>query len=431
MFPRTGVNGLKVAWSYNPLSALPDAIGKGNKVFSATSKAEIVDVLRMHGITDFADPNIALQTLKNEYRGRQMMGASIVMGVGLLAANGDLTGNGPFEASEKKDMMRLGWKPHSIRLNGEWYSYKGLEPYQQILSMVADVSYSANRVDSAVTEDWFQKIAYAVSMNVTNQTFLSGMAPLVGIISRDETAIKRFIAGWTDPLVPFAWSGTRSVLNKAITPQLKDVENDILAYHRNYSKFLFNSNDELKDQLDIYTGERINYHDGPTAAVNAVLPFFKSNGGTEPWRQWLLGTGWNNLNTLRTNKLNGQPLTDDERYFINNWVARYGGLQQKIIQLMKKDIRGGYTERYKAKRGQQTQEEYSIGDSYIHDELDKMHNEAFKLAWNALENENASYKSMGILEKYKKEQLERGDNRGADSTQKRIKELLSTVKEIN
>ena len=431
MFPRTGVNGLKVAWSYNPLSALPDAIGKGNKVFSATSKAEVLDVLRMHGITDFADPNIALQTLKNEYRGRQMMGASLVMGVGLLAANGDLTGNGPFEASEKKDMMRLGWKPHSIRLNGEWYSYKGLEPYQQILSMVADVSYNANRVDSAITEDWFQKIAYAVSMNVTNQTFLSGMAPLVGIISRDETAIKRFIAGWTDPLVPFAWSGTRSVLNKAITPQLKDVENDILAYHRNYSKFLFNSNDELKDQLDIYTGERINYHDGPTAAINAVLPFFKSNGGTEPWRQWLLGTGWNNLNTLRTNKLNGQPLTDDERYFINNWVAKYGGLQQKVIQLMKDDIRGGYTERYKAKRGQQTQEEYSIGDSYVHDELDKMHNEAFKQAWNALENENASYKSMGILEKYKKEQLERGDTRGADSTQKRIKGLLSTVKEIN
>jgi len=431
MFPRTGVNGLKVAWSYNPLSALPDAIGKGNKVFSATSKADILDVLRMHGITDFTDPNIALQTLKNEYRGRQLMGASIVMGVGLLAANGDLTGNGPFEASEKKDMMRLGWKPHSIRLNGEWYSYKGLEPYQQILSLVADVSYNANRVDSAISEDWFQKIAYAVTMNVTNQTFLSGMAPLVGIISRDETVIKRFIAGWTDPLVPFAWTGTRSILNKAITPQLKDVENEILAYHRNYSKFLFNSNDELKDQLDVYTGQRINYHDGPTAAINAVLPFFKSNGGTEPWRQWLLGSGWNNLNTLRTNKLNGQPLSDDERYFINNWVAKYGGLKQKVISLMQEDQRGGYTARYVRERGQQTQDEFSIGDTYIHDQLDKMHNEAFRKAWEALENENASYKSMGVLEEYKKEQLESGDTRGADNSQQKINRLLSTLKPLN
>ena len=431
MFPRTGINGFKQAWSYNPLSALPDAIGKGNRVFRATTRSEIEEVLRLHGITDFSDPNLALQTLKNEYRGRQMMGSAIVMGVGLMAANGDLTGNGPVEASEKQDMMRLGWKPTSIRINGDWYSYRGFEPFQQILSMVADVAYNANRVDSAITEDWFSKIAYSISMNVTNQTFLSGMAPLVGIISRDETALKRFIAGWTDPLVPFAWTGSRSVLNKAITPQLKDVENDILALHKNFSKFMFNSNDHLKDQLDVYTGERIYYHDMPTAAINAVLPFFKSNGGIEPWRQWLLDTGWNNLNTLRTNRLNGQPLTADERYYINNWVAKYSGLKEQVIKLMKEDLRGGYTARYKEARGQMTQDEYPIGDSYIHDSLDKIHNDAFKKAWTALEAENASYRSMGILEEYKKVALERGDVEGAAEHQNEINDLIKTVKEIN
>ena len=431
MFPRTGINGFKQAWSYNPLSALPDAIGKGNRVFRATTRSEIEEVLRLHGITDFSDPNLALQTLKNEYRGRQMMGSAIVMGVGLMAANGDLTGNGPVEASEKQDMMRLGWKPNSIRINGDWYSYRGFEPFQQILSMVADVAYNANRVDSAITEDWFSKIAYSISMNVTNQTFLSGMAPLVGIISRDETALKRFIAGWTDPLVPFAWTGSRSVLNKAITPQLKDVENDILALHKNFSKFMFNSNDHLKDQLDVYTGERINYHDMPTAAINAVLPFFKSNGGIEPWRQWLLDTGWNNLNTLRTNRLNGHPLTADERYYINNWVAKYSGLKEQVIKLMKEDLRGGYTARYKEARGQMTQDEYPIGDSYIHDSLDKIHNDAFKKAWTALEAENASYRSMGILEEYKKVALERGDVEGAAEHQNEINDLIKTVKEIN
>ena len=431
MFPRTGINGLKVAWSYNPLSALPDAIGKGNKVFNATTPSEVIDVLRLHGITDFSDPNLALQTLKNEYRGRQMMGSAIVMGVGLMAANGDLTGNGPFEASEKQDMMRLGWKPNSIRINGEWYSYKGFEPFQQILSMVADVAYNANRVDSSISEDRLQKIMYAISMNVTNQTFLSGMKPLVGLISRDETTLKRFIAGWTDPLMPFAWSGTRSILNKTITPQLKDVENEIGAFHQNFSKFLFNSNDELKDQLDVYTGERINYNDLPTAAINAVLPFFKSNGGIEPWRQWLIYTGWNNLNTLRTNRLNGKPLNSDERYFINNWVARYGGLKEKVIKLMKEDMKGGYTERYRADRGDQTQAEYPIKNTYIHDQLDKIHNQAFKEAWEALENENLSYRSMGVLEKYKQQQLESGDTRGAVETQDEIDQLLSTVQEIN
>ena len=137
-------------------------------------------------------------------------------------------------------------------------------------------------------EDGLWKIANSISMNVTNQTFLSGMAPLAGLIGRDERVINKFIAGWTDPLVPFYWSGSRSILNNIISPQLKDVENDVMSFHKNYSKFLFADSDQLMDQLDVYTGRPINYHEPMTAALNGLLPFFKSNGGTEPWRQWLL-----------------------------------------------------------------------------------------------------------------------------------------------
>ena len=422
MFPRTGLNGLEVAWSFNPASALGLSIGRARKAFEAVTPQQIEEVLREHGITEFSME--AFQALKNEYRGRQVMGSAVVMGAGFMALNGNLTGNGSFKADERKDMMRLGWKPNSIRLNGKWYSYQGLEPYQQILSLVADTVYNAERVDSAITEDLFRKTVFAISMNVTNQTFLSGLRPLVGIISGDETQIKRFAAGWTDPLVPFYWSGTRSILNKAITPQLKDVENEISEYHKNYSKFLFNGNDVLKDQLDIYTGDPINYTEPMTAAINAVLPFGKSNGGHEPWRQWLLGTGWNNLQTLRTNRLTGQVLSPSERYWINNWVARHAGLQQQVEALMEQDQVGKYTQRYRDARGNMTQKEYPIGETYIHDQLDKIHNKAFNLAWKALEIENSNYADMSLLEKYKKKQLQQGDTQGATKTQGQLDQLL-------
>jgi hypothetical protein len=98
---------------------------------------------------------------------------------------------------------------------------------------------------------------------------------------------------------------------------------------------------------------------------------------------------------------------------------------------MKEDMKGGFTERYRADRGDQTQDEYPIKNTYIHDQLDKIHNQAFKEAWEALENENLSYRSMGVLEKYKKQQLESGDTRGAVETQDEIDQLLSTVQEIN
>ena len=426
MFPRTGLNGLEVAWSFNPASALGLAIGRARKTFEAVTPQQIEEVLREHGITDFSME--AFQALKNEYRGRQVMGSAIVMGAGFMALNGNLTGNGSFKAEERKDMRRLGWQPNSIRLGGRWYSYQGLEPYQQILSLVADTVYNAERVDSAITEDRFQKIYFALTMNVTNQTFLSGLRPLAGLLSGDETIIKRFIAGYVDPItvgaVPGLWSGTRSILNKAITPQLKDVANEISEYHKNYSKFLFNGNDVLKDQLDIYTGEPINYAEPMTAAINAVLPFFKSNGGHEPWRRWLLSTGWNNLNSIRTNRLTGQILTPAERHWINNWIARHAGLQQQVEALMEQDAAGKFTKRYRDKRGQRTQKEYPISETYIHDQLDLIHSNAFNLAWKALEIENSNYEYIGVLEKYKKHQLQQGDTAGAAQTTDQLDQLL-------
>jgi len=428
MFPRTGVNGFKMAWSYNPLSALPEAIGKGNRAFTASSAQEVLEVLRTHGISDVSDPMAALKSLQAEYRGRQVMGSAVVMGAGMMAVNGDLTGNGPVNASEKRKMMSMGWKPNSIRLNGVWYSYKGLEPYQQVLSLTADVIWNGQRADSHWMEDGLNKIAHALVMNVTNQTFLSGMAPLAAIIGRDERAVNKFIAGWTDPLVPFYWSGSRSILNNIISPQLKDVENDIMSFHKNYSKFLFSDSDQLMDQLDVYTGQPINYHEPMTAALNGLLPFFKSNGGTEPWRQWLLSTGWNNLNTLRTNRLTGHKLTARERHFVNNWVAKHGGLQLQIKKLMAADQRGNYTKNYVNARGKRSQKEFPISNSYIHKELDRLHTAAFNAAWSALQLENQSYASLDVLEMNKKGLLERGANQQAAQVQSQIDELLKSTR---
>ena len=428
MFPRTGLNGLNMAWSYNPLSGLGLAIGKARKTFEAITPAMKEVVLREHGITEFSDA--AFEALKNEYRGRQLMGAGVVMAAGMFAVNGNLTGNGPHDSNEKKDMMRLGWKPLSIRINGNWHSYRGMEPYQQILSLVADAVYVSERVDQAWSEDILRKIGYALSMNVTNQTFLSGLSPLANLFKlNNEGAWQRFAAQVANPLLPQA--GVRSVLSKAITPQLKDVETEFWSYMKNFNRFLYSGNEDLKDQLDIFTGERINYTEPMTAAINSILPFFKSNGGTEPWRQWLLGTGWNGLTNLRTNKLTGQPLSSDERYFINNWIAQHAGLKKQIQHLMVEEKKGKYIKEYVNARGQKKQKELPISQTYIHRRLDRMIANAFKAAWHALELEHQSYSQIPILEKVKTGQLRVGDPRGASQTSDQIQQLLQGRQPLN
>ena len=428
MFPRTGINGLNMAWSYNPLSGLGMAIGKARRTFEAVTPQMKDAVLREHGITEFSE--IAYQALKSEYRGRQLMGAGVVMAAGMFAVNGNLTGNGPHDANEKKDMQRLGWKPLSIRINGTWHSYRGMEPYQQILSLVADAVYVSERVDQAWSEDIFRKIGYALSMNVTNQTFLSGLSPLANLFKlNNEGAWQRFAAQVANPLLPQA--GVRSVLSKAITPQLKDVETEFWSYMKNYNRFFYSGNTDLKDQLDVFTGDRVNYTEPLTSAINSVLPFFKSNGGTEPWRQWLLSTGWNGLNNLRTNKLTGQPLTPDERYFINNWIAQHGGLKKQVQQLMNEEKKGKYIQQYVDARGQKKQKEMPISKTYVHQRLDRMIDNAFNAAWHALELEHESYYHIPILEEFKKQQLEQRDPQGARKTSDQIQQLLQGRQPLN
>ena len=437
MFNRTGINSVNIAWTYNPMSALGISIGKARSVFKAITRSEKIAAMAEHGFktSDYSD--IAFETLKNEYRGRQVMGGAVTMAAGLWAAQGNLTGPGPRDASERKDMEKLGVKWFSIRnpFTGKWHSYKGLEPYDKILSTVSQIFYESNRVDSTIAEDWYLKLAWGLSANVTNSTFLSGMQPLVALLGNDESAWTRFIAeGHINPTVPFAHAGLRSMLNEAIAPQIKDVDNDIGSYLLNRNKFLFSDNHNLKDQIDVYTGERINYADPMTSAINSIMPIFKQNGGMEPWRQWLIGTGWDGLHAMRSNPdIPGHKLEPEERYFINTWVAQNAGLKEQIQALMlwdQKNEKGSLAD-YRKYNRDAGQEKFPISQSRVHKELTKMHNEAFRLAWSQLRIERKSTRPLGLLEEYKRELMNAGRYEEAKDVQPQIEDLLRLQKPLN
>lgn len=426
MFPRTGINALEFGWSFNPVSGLGGAIGRVRKVMNAKTQEEITEALAEHGL-EYSDE--AFHSLKSEYVGRQLMGSAVVLGAGLWAAEGNLTGNGPQDAAEKKRMMDMGWKPLSIKgPDGKWHSYQGFEPFDSLLGLVGDWAFQASRVDQAWSEDIGRKIMYSISMNIANKTFLSGFEPLVSMLSGDEGAWNRFLAMQADSMIPY--TGVRSILSKAITPQLKDVENDFNSYLANRNKFLYGDNETLKDLLDIYTGQPINYHEPLTAAANAMLPFFKSNGGMEPWRQWLLSTGWDNLQTVRTNPTTKEPLTPKERQFVNNWIAQNGGLADQISKMQSAPDKfwDQKIKEYVKSRGQQPQSLMPVKKMVVHEELDRIHNEAFNMAFTALEQQNAVSSMIGGYKSRRDRRLGIGDIQGASSDATQVQELLQIAK---
>jgi hypothetical protein len=258
-------------------------------------------------------------------------------------------------------------------------------------------------------------------MNITNKTFLSGFEPVVRIFNGDPGAAQRLLAMQVNSHLPGA--GVRSILNKAIAPQLKDVEKNFFGYLANMNKFIPPVGAELHDLLDIYTGKPIDYTDGINRAINSVLPFFKTNGGNEEWRQKLLATGWDNLQTKRSNPISGQPLTPEERHFVNNWIGQHYGLDKKLEEFFNKGD-GWYDRQLKAyakARGLKSQDQFPIKETFVHEYLDELHNAAYKAAFGALETQRRDLYTKGVLQKATEDQLSQGNPQGAaDSAQQLI-----------
>ena len=427
MFPRTGINAFELGWSFNPVSNLGPALTKARKVLGAQTGQQKLAALAEHGLDTMRDPDLAFATLKSEYIGRQIMGSSVVMGVGMLALNGVVSGSGPQDDAERRRMIAMGWKPHSIKnpITGEWRSYKKFEPFASLMGLTADVIYQANRVDQSVTEDFLRKIGHSITMNITNETFISGFEPLAGLISRDPSAWTRFWAQQTDMLIPYR--GVRSVLNNVVAGQLRDVDNDFGSYMKNANKFLFAGDPDLPKMLDIYTGKPVRHYNHLIQSANAFLPMFKSNGGVEPWRQWLLSTGWDGLQKIRRNPDTTLPLDAKDRQFVNNWIAKNSNLSGQIQHLMTEN--DGYWNKqlkeYVQLRGLRDQKDFPIKKTLLHRRLDQIHDRAFRGAMDALNAyKDENYSTIGREIKNRNRELGRGDLKGAAKTQKNVQRLL-------
>ena len=385
LFPKTGVNAVNLGWTFMPGSGLHKAMGNHAKIMKAVTSEAKLEALKLHGINEYSES--AFQALKAEYIGRQLMGSAVVMGLGLMAANGNVTGSGPHDAGQRRRKIEMGWKPYSIRnpMTGEWRSYQGIEPFDTLMGLVADTVYQADRLDQDVTEDMFRKIGFAITSNIANKTFLSGLEPLTALIGvNDEAAWERFFANEASSMVP--GRGVISILNNTMTPQLKDVERNFLGILANKHKFLFQDEAILQDYKDFYTGKPVNGAGSMIEAINRSLPVMRSSGGTEPWRRWLLQQDWDGLTVINSNpNMPGEEMTPQQRQFVHDFVGRNNLIVPEIEKLMNNPATAEMAAKYAAKRRAEglTNAEAPLDKLYIHERLDKIHRDAIKKGWAA------------------------------------------------
>ena len=331
MFPRTGINALMLGLSYTPIARLGPS-NKYSKILTAGKDPEkIYEALLDHGVKR-TDPNAMniYQNLRAEYKGRIAFGTMISTGLLGYAVGGNIRGNGPVNAAERRAMRdNYDWKPKTINIGGRWVSYAGLEPFDTLLTVIGDLGYYATDIGSDLTEDVLHKLSWTVAAGFTNKTFMSGLEPLVKLASGDSTAISRLIANEWRAYIPL--SGAAGVLAKAISSSQKDIHADMLGYIQNNIPV---ANALLPERIDVWTGKPINDIDNPVLrALNAMNPV-PISGGSEPWRQWLLETGWDGMKLLRKDSSGKYEYTPAERTELYKIMGRMG-LDKKVQKLMK------------------------------------------------------------------------------------------------
>ena len=330
MFPRTGSNYVRNALSWTPLSVIP-GINKYSKTIWARTDDEIARALAEHGIDMASTPNARelFKNLRAEYTGRLAFSGLLTKGLWDYAMAGNIRGNGHYNKSRRnKERDQLGYTPKTINLGGKWVSYKGIVGVDPVLSILGDMAYYARDLDQPFMEDIMAKTMWTISATFLNETPLTSLEPLIAAQSGNLSRFNSLVANMARAMIP--QSGGLGVISNAITSSQKDIQSSIIKYIQN--KIPIGSS-FLPEQIDIWTGTPLNDIDNPFLRILNSLNPIKVSGTQEPWRQWLLTTGWDGLSRLKKDSTGSYEYSEEEREQILKYIGEMQ-LYKKLIPLM-------------------------------------------------------------------------------------------------
>ena len=145
----------------------------------------------------------------------------------------------------------------------------------------------------------------------------------------------------------------------------------------------------------------------------------------EPWRQWLLSTGWDSVSIMKTNPITGEIITPKDRQWVNNWIAKNMNLAGQIESMMNypTGFWSNKLKEYKKKRGLRNQKDYPLKELVVHQELNRIHRQAMKYACSALEQYHSQYSLVGQQNDRIKNALRQGNIPAALEAGKQKEEL--------
>jgi hypothetical protein len=386
LFARTGVNGLALTGKYTP--GFNFLVKEFNEIALATDAN--LDMLAKYGITNATE----LANAKALQTGRLAIGSAVVFMATQAWMRGDLNGNGPLDRSKRQMWIDGKWEPRTIKLGAVRVGYDNFEPFNLIMSTIADVGDASELMGEEWTESELQKISLVVAQAITSKSYLAGIQSFVDLFAGRPGQFDRIVAGLGNNIVPLA--GLRNELGKLFTPYMREIGSGIdqSIRNRNLMTEQVPGVEQLPIKYDMLNGKPLKDWDFLTRAYNAVSPV-SLNLDQSPGRNFLFDSGYD-LRMSTYYAPDSTNLTDNPR--VRSEFQRLIGEQNlereldklavdpKIIASMEqmyRDIKSGLRSQYDAR------------DYYHNIIIDRLFQRARRRAWAQL---SSNQEAMQLME---------------------------------
>jgi hypothetical protein len=376
LFARTSYNALELTTKHTPI--INNAV---REVWDIKTLPTGHEGLIKYGIRT-PDEHEAAKAL---VRGREAMGFMTITAAGSIWMQGRLTGNGPNDPRRREFMRKnLGWQPQSIRIGDRWVSYESLEPFNGLLSFVADVGDNLDLIGEEQAERSLGQVAYLIYANATNKSFLAGLADLWDVMQPHNAAdgLAKAGANMLNSYIPL--SGMRNSLAQLINPGMRELE---VGFWDNVKNRNPGMRGELPYATDVLNGSTVDLAVDPfTRYWNATIPF-KMNLQASETRDML----WRSMYDINMSLTTGPDGVGEIPASLRaEWGEAIGqqNIEKQLNQLFRnRAIQESIAE---MERNRELGHVHAKPSAYEHfRQIHGIFNQAKKVAWKRLKNENS------------------------------------------
>ena len=352
-FPTTMMNMVRVADDYipAPLKSFQKDVNElaytSVQTF-AENPEQMERLLKARGYqVDQMDEISKLNTLidlKNRTLGRKAIGSFVtsmvigsvlkdkLYGDGLFSVTGDGSVDRQLDTARRKNSQ---FKPRSVigpggvRVEYSEILGPGLSNW---VAAVANVADNFDMLGEHAVENGFEKLSFILAASLTDPAGISALRPLVEVMSGNEYAANRFVAGQINALGPLA--GARNSFGRILDGGLKDFNNNIIEQlaNRNQMIGLIDQTNRLPTVISPVSGEAPNKYSMMQRIWNAASPI-KIHPAMTKEEKFLYDIEYDVSSAFKMRE--GVELNASERNALNAEMGRMGYFRGEIGRIAK------------------------------------------------------------------------------------------------